>query len=89
MRYFLLFVCLFATIFADAQPFKISKRLEAVYATYTDDNNQQHGKPDKIYYEPTLGKPITEKELGPAPLYRQPAIHGSAWCAQNYPKPLG
>jgi hypothetical protein len=64
MRYFLLFVCLFATIFADAQPFKNLKRLEAVYATYTDDNNQQHSEAGQIYYEPTLGKPITEKELG-------------------------
>lgn len=63
MKFFLTLAALFFGVSMTAQPFKNLSKLEAVYATYTDEKGKQVKEAGYLYYVPTLGKPVSDKEL--------------------------
>lgn len=59
----LLLFLILHTLSSFAQPFKNLKKYEAVYATYTNENGKKVNEAGYLYYNATLGRPVSFDEL--------------------------
>lgn len=63
MKTLLFFLLLTSFAYLHAQPFKDLSRYEAIYATYTNEQGKKVNEAGYLYYNASLGKPVSFDEL--------------------------